>query len=422
MTEMGALKETGEKAKIHVVGIPPGHRLPPEEETRLLVSKADLLVGREEFLTPWPEKPSIKLDRHWEKAVVQAEKLRSQGSLVVFLANGDPLFFGIGSTLLRRLGPQKVSIHPAVSSMQLAFARVGDSWEEARFFSAHGRPLREVAYGVASCTKSCVLTSGPEQPSLLARALLSHGLRDVEVFLCEDLGFPEEKVTALTLEELAERECSPLNLLVFRMRRNEEDGRGHVACLLGLPDEAFRRPPGREGMITKQELRVITLSRLRLRQGDVLWDVGAGVGSVAVEAARLMGGTGKVFAVEKDPQRLEVLCENASTLAPPNLEVIAGEAPRALHSLPPPDAVFVGGSGGKLEEILEHCCFRLKPGGRLAAHFACPERAFLAKRTLERMGLRGDLFLFQGARLRGFGGGEMFEALNPVFVVSGSKE
>jgi precorrin-6Y C5,15-methyltransferase (decarboxylating) len=406
--------------KIHVVGIPPGRVTPQEEPLRRLLSMADLLVGREEYLAPWPGLPSLKLGSNWEEVVELAERKRAEGKLVVFLASGDPLFFGIGSTLVRRLGAEKVVVHPAVSSMQVAFARIGESWEDATFLSAHSGSLIEVAKKLASSGKACVLTSGSQQPSRLAEALLRMGCHDLVAFLCENLGFEDERITKMSLEELSRARCSPLNLILFRRQAEGENRLREGGCLLGLPDEELSRPPGKEGMITKRELRAIVLSHLQLRQGDVLWDVGSGSGAVSVEASRMMG-TGRVYAVERDPRSVEALRRNIHRYSAAPVEVVAGEAPEALEPLPPPDAVFLGGSGGRLGEILDLCCRRLKSGGRLVANFASPERALEAKKYLERNGMLPELFLFQGARLFGTRGGELLSALNPVFVVSTTK-
>lgn len=411
----------GSGGKIHVIGIAPGRFTPEDEFLLRFISEADLLIGRREYLARWPGIPSIELGKDLGKALELAEMNRAAGKLVVFLASGDPLFFGIGGTLCKRLGPDKVRVHPSISSMQLAFSRIGESWDDARFLSAHSRPLEEVVRGVAACDKACVLTSGSTQPNQLARALLGLGLGDWEVFLCENLGFEDERISKMGLEELAKANCSPLNLLIFKRVRGADKKRESADILLGLEDEEFLRLPGREGMITKRELRAVVLSRLQLKPGDVLWDVGAGSGAISVEASRMMIW-GEVYAVERDAAFVDLLRKNVARLAHPNVHVVEGEAPGALEGLPEPDAVFLGGTGGRLREILSLCCKRIRPGGRLVANFVSPARAVMAMEILEKTGMDTELFLFQGARLKETTGGELLSAHNPVLVISACKE
>jgi precorrin-6Y C5,15-methyltransferase (decarboxylating) len=181
-----------------------------------------------------------------------------------------------------------------------------------------------------------------------------------------------------------------------------------------LPEAVYAH---RDGQITKAEVRAVSLSKLRLRPGAVLWDVGAGCGSVSLEAAALLVG-GRVYAVERDPAQLGYLQANAAARPMPALAIVAGEAPAALAGLPDPDAVFLGGSGGRLEAVLAHVAARLRPGGRLVANFATLEHLHLATSWLNAQGWAMDLVQLAVARADDLAGLTHLVALNPVFVLT----
>lgn len=191
---------------------------------------------------------------------------------------------------------------------------------------------------------------------------------------------------------------------------------------LGLPDDAFEQRRPLQGQITKREVRAVSLYSLGLRRDSVVWDIGAGTGAVAVEAA-LVAHQGTVYAVEKDSKSLPLLEQNISRWGSENIHIVSGEAPEVLDRLPEPDSVFVGGSGGRLSEILDHCVGRLKPGGTLVVNLAVLERTQEAYRRLKGLGLETELAMVNAAR-----GKEMpdsalrLESLNPVFVVSGRRK
>lgn len=406
--------------KIHVVGVTPGAHLPEDPGVRSLVERADLLVGREELVSNWRGVPTMTLRGDLREVIAAAEGVRSQGGTVVFLVSGDPNFFGIASLIRNALGKDHVATYPAVSSMQVAFSRLGESWHDTRFLSAHARPLEEVLEGLRGCRKACVLTSDGRQPAALARAMLDRGLDRFRVFLCQDLGTSEERVEEVSLAELACRECRPLNLLVFLDEEAQGKAEGTGSALLGIADELFAAPPGRTGRMTKRDLRAVVISRLELSPDDVLWDVGAGCGTLSVEASRLLF-RGTVYAVEEDEEDLDLIRENVRRFGAWNVKPVKGVAPEVFDRLPSPDAVFVGGSSGRLEGIIIRAAERLREGGRMVCNLVGLERTLAAMRHLEEAGLDCEVSLHQVFRVRKLGGGHVMEPRNPVFVVSGRK-
>lgn len=191
---------------------------------------------------------------------------------------------------------------------------------------------------------------------------------------------------------------------------------------LGLPDEAFAQKRPLRGLITKSEARAVSLYKLGLRRSGIVWDVGAGSGSVALEAA-VIASHGKVYAVERDAECLEMLRENVAQLGPDNVVVVAGEAPNALDALPAPDCVFVGGGGKRLADILGSVAARLKPGGRIVVNLVSVERVAQTHSRLESLGFDVDIAMISASRGRALPDGTMrLAAENPVFIVTGTNK
>ena len=190
---------------------------------------------------------------------------------------------------------------------------------------------------------------------------------------------------------------------------------------LGLPDDAFAQKRPLRGLITKSEVRAVSLYKLGLRRNSVVWDVGAGSGSVALEAA-VIASEGVVYAVERDAECVEMLCHNVAQLGPDNVIVVNGEAPDALGELPAPQCVFVGGSGGRLPEILECAAYRMPEYGRIVVNLAAIERVAQAQGCLESLGFDVELTMISASRGRALPDGTMrLAAENPVFIIMGSR-
>ena len=197
---------------------------------------------------------------------------------------------------------------------------------------------------------------------------------------------------------------------------------GSLGRGLGLPDDAFEQRRPLKGQITKREVRAVALYSLGLRSDSVVWDIGAGTGSISVEAG-LIAKEGTVYAVERDQDSLPLLQRNVDRWSAGNVSIIAGEAPEALNHLADPDSVFIGGSGGKFEDILDLATQRLKPGGHLVVNLAALERAQWAYHRLHELGLAGEMVMLQAARGKDMPGNTVrLESLNPVFVVTGRRE
>lgn len=333
-----------------------------------------------------------------------AAERRALGERVCLLASGDPGFFGIVRVASARFGPEALDIHPAPSSVAVAFARAGIHWDDAVVVSAHGRPLASAVEVALAQPKVAVLTAPDQPPEALGRALLDAGCGPRRVIVCARLGHDDETVTRTDVAGLAAGSFPPLSVVVLRAPGGL-DGAGAPTLAWGRPDGLYGH---RAGMITKAEVRAVALGKLALPATGVLWDVGAGSGSVAIECARLAPGL-RVFAVERRSDDIGRLRQNSSGTG---VVVVEGEAPEALVKLPDPDRVFVGGGG---LNVLESVMGRLRPDGVVVATYAALDRAAAAA---SRLGHVVQIAVSRGVPLGGSGALRL-AAENPVFVCWG---
>ena len=402
---------------IHIVGVGvegPSSLSAASMET---LRSAKLIIGSERLLSQLPELPAKKqsLMSDLFKLVDILKKKRK--SDVVVLASGDPNLFGITAYLLKHFGKEDISVTPAVSSMQWAFALVKETWEDAEIVSAHGRGLDEVIRATLARNKVGVFTDDKNSPDKVAAALLAHGVSDRRVFVCENIGLEKLKVSEGTIEEIAREKYSPINVMIIKKERLAEQEQKIPSKALGVPDFHFAH---REGMITKAEVRAITLSKLRPDKGKVMWDVGAGCGSVSIEAEGLIS-PGKVYAVEKDPTQFAYLKKNIAKFAASNVEPIEGEAPAALKVLPDPDMVFIGGSSGKLRDIFEYVDERLRPGGRIVANIVTLENLAEVTQFMKDFRYAFEVTTANIARTKELANMRFMVAANPVHIIFGVK-
>ncbi len=328
---------------------------------------------------------------------------------VIVLASGDPLFYGIGSYLVKQIGSENIEVFPYVSSIQLAFARCGESWQDAQLISLHGRSILGLVQKIDGSRKVGLLTDEVNTPSAIAKYLLGFNMTEYNAFVGR-----EEKTGWYTLEQLAESTFSPLNVMVLKRNRSKSNGRQQFG--LGISDaEFFQRKPDR-GLITKREIRVLSLSELNLRTDAVLWDIGVCTGSVSIEAIRSTQGL-RVFAIEKNEEDLEFLRQNQIKFRC-DFTAVHGRAPARLDEFEDPDAVFIGGSGGELEELLSVCANRLRPSGHIVVNAATIETLYTAQQTLQNLGFYVSITLIQTSRSKPILNLTRFEGMNPVYMVT----
>jgi precorrin-6B C5,15-methyltransferase / cobalt-precorrin-6B C5,C15-methyltransferase len=397
-----------------VVGIPPAGIEAADPRGRAAIDTATLLCGAQRHLDEVPSHGEERLTVGDVDACVERLRQRGPREQAVVLATGDPLCFGIGATLVRRLGREQVTILPAVSSVQAAFARAGVPWDDARILSAHGRDLAPVVPHALDARASAILCGPDATPSRVAQALLDGGMEDCRCVVAEQLGGPVERVVDAPLSTVARGSFDPRSVVVL--------DRDPAALRVARPGDFARAEDDYahvRGMITRAEVRAVGLGLLRPGGASVIWDVGAGSGSIGIEAAGLAPGA-HVYAVERDEDQLTHLRANVATYAPSGaVEVVAGTAPEALTELPDPDRVVIGGHGGRLGEIIGAVRGRLRPGGRIVAHFATLDGVIVARSALGGWSPQVvALNVARGVDVPGAHSSVRLRAEDPVFLVS----
>lgn len=393
-----------ERARIAVVGLWGEDAAGLAPAGRQALGAAALVVGGRRHLALAP--PGVPTAAIEGDVAGMLDAVAASAGPVCVLASGDPGFFGIVRPLAARFGAEALEVHPAPSAVSLAFARLGLSWDDATVVSAHGRPFDAAVRLAAGPAKVAVLASPDDPPEALGKALLGLGVGPRRVAVCSRLGLAAESVTRTDLDGLAAGTWDPLSVVVLLAG----DGvAAHPSPGWGLADEAFEH---RDGMITKAEVRAVVLAKLALPAAGVVWDIGAGSGSVAVECARVRPGL-RLHAVERRPDDADRIRVNAAAQGV-HITVTEGEAPSVLDDLPDPERAFVGGGG---IHVLDAVVARLRPGGRLVATYAALDRAAAAA---DRLGSLVQIGVAKGERLPD--GGLRLVAENPVFVVWGPEQ
>lgn len=377
-----------------------------------IIGKADVMIGHRRHLDIFPDFGGDK--RLLGDLPELLDFLKSTGRRIVILASGDPTFFGISRFLLRNLPKERIEIFTNVTSMQYAFARIKEPWDDGIFVSVHGRGMNQAVDKIIAAEKACVLTDKTNTPAAIAAELIERGAEGYEAWLCEDLGMPTEKFTKTTVRGLLDITASELNLLI--LIRTYEPSLTHYP-LIGIDDDEFRTS---KKLITKMEVRAVTLAKLQLQDDLVLWDIGAGSSSVSIEASNLMPN-GRIFAVEKNQQCIGFINENLKKFCARNIKLIEAFAPEGLDDLPDPDRVFIGGAGGKLDEVIDTVSLRLKPEGVVVINAVTLDTLTRGVEFLEDHGFMVEATCVNIAKTRNLTEYKMFEAQNPVYVISARK-
>jgi precorrin-6Y C5,15-methyltransferase (decarboxylating) len=409
--------------KIYIVGIGADGLAGLTTRARELLTAADLVLGSEHALRLLPELRGQRLvvGPDLQETVRTLESHLGRKRMVI-VAGGDPLFYGIARYLCDRLGKERFEVLPHVSSMQMAFARVKESWDEAYLTNLASHPLEEVLDRIRVAEVVGLFTTEQADPPAVARELLARGLDYFRAYVCENLGGPDERVTQGELAEIAEMEFAPLNVLILKRKPGRPDQQRVPGRFrrFGNPDDVFAQSRPKSGLITQAEVRAIALSQLAISPGSVVWDIGAGSGSVAIEAAQL-SEPGTVYAIEQDAADYHLILANAESFGVHNVKAIHGTAPAVFEGQPAPDAIFVGGTGKEVARLLEAAYQALRPGGRMVVNVATVEALGTTYATLKSLAGPVEALLVSVARgvtqletLR-------FEAVNPTFLLAVGK-
>jgi len=404
--------------KVPVIGIGPDGLAGLTARSRELLLAAQVVFGSENVFRLVPELTAERIVIGSDLPEVVAKLQANLGKKrLALVATGDPLFYGTARYLCEKVGAEHFEVMPHVSSMQLAFARIKESWEDAYLTDLAARSLDDALDKIRIAETVGLFTSERYHPGHVAGELLGRGIDYFTAYVCENLGGKDERITRGELADIRDMKFDPLNILILRRKPNRPD-RPRAARLrrFGNPDEVFAQTRPKTGLITQAEVRSVALSQLDLHPGDVFWDVGAGSGSVAIEAAGLVT-PGPAFAIEQDPADYHLIVANAETFGLANVKPIAGTAPDVFARLPAPDAIFVGGNGGEVARLLEACFASLRPGGRLVTNVGTVEMLTTTYAVMKRLGGGVEVLLINLSR-----GVEQleslrFEAVNPTFLL-----
>lgn len=409
--------------KIAVIGIGDDgiDAVSPAARERIL--GAELLLGSERALALAP--PAAKGDRQVLSGDLNelASQLESVGERrAAVLIFGDPMFYGLAKYVAERLGKERFEVLPHVSSMQLAFARVMESWDEAYLTNLAGRPLDAVVEKIRSAQKVGLFTTEEVGPQRIAATLLDRGIDYFTAYVCENLGARSETVTRGTLTEIAAQDFDPLNVMIL-IRQPDAPDRPRESIgqrLFGNPDEAFLQAKPKMDLLTPAEVRAIALAEMDIAAGSIVWDVGAGSGSVSVEAAQL-AREGTVYSIEMDPEDYGLIRENAKKFGVSNVQPVLGKAPEAWAKLPDPDCVFIAGGGREVTRIAEEAYERLRPWGRLVIEVRSINHVAELYAALDARTHDVEVWMVNISRAAEQLGRLSFEALNPCFLLATAK-
>jgi precorrin-6Y C5,15-methyltransferase (decarboxylating) len=374
------------------------------EDARAAILGADEVIGsqRQLELLPGDAPPG----RAWPSPLdpLLEELAQHTNGRVCVLASGDPMLHGIGATLARRLGPERIEVLTAPSAFSLACARLGWPAAEVELVSAVARSPEVVARVLQPHRRVIAYPTGEDGAAAIARVLRERGYGPSRFVVLEQLGAPAERVSESTAEDWGERRADPLHLVAIECAAAPETPL--LPLVPGLPDAAFAS----DGQLTKRHVRAATLASLAPAPGALLWDVGAGSGSVAIEWLRAEPSA-RAIAIERRQDRAERIESNACGLGVPSLEVVIGDAPAVLDGLAPPDAVFVGG-GLTAPGLLARCWEALRPGGRIVANAVTLEGEQVLAAARSAHG--GELARIEIAHAEAIGGFTGWRAQMPV--------
>ena len=431
--------------KIHVIGI--GFRPLDNRAKECLLASDDVLANSRllDVFKKYDEYENVK-----DRIIVHGSVYKVMDYIrenykmkkIALLAAGDPMFFGIGRLAIERFGQDAVEVYPDLSSLQVAFSRVRETSNNALLMSLHGGPdpekRRKMEYEISEVPgllerhgKIAILTDKVNSPEKIAetifrRSAVSSQLSAVKIYVCEKLGYDDERITSGTPAEISKKMFEHPNIVIIKSDTEPQSHSpvGARRCLaLTASDFAFglreHEIGHSKGRITKDEVRAVTVHKLRLPRQGVFWDIGAGSGSVSIEAARLCPGL-NVISIEKNGEQINYINENRDKFGIANLKSVEGLAPDGLDDLPAPDRVFIGGSAGKLDAIIKAVAGKMGTG-MIVVNATTIETLNEAVQSLEKYGFGVSISEVSISRSKMIKDKRHMRALNPIFIIAGEK-
>ncbi len=408
---------------IHVVGVGLNGKAGLTEDVKTIVEQATVLVGSERQLSYFPNTTAKQiLLGNFKETIAQIQSYFQAQEQIVILTSGDPLFFGLGRLLLEHFPPHQLVFYPHLSSLQLAFNRVKIPWQDATLISAHGRNTEALIKALQrGDEKIGILTDYQNSPSAIAQLMTALDLPyRYQFWVCENLEGEEENCQCFDVETVKNRQFSFLNVVIL-LREASPIPDVETLPQLGLSDEVFLSFPDRPGLMTKREIRALILAELALQPKQIIWDIGAGTGAVAIEIARLFP-TSQIYAIEQTAMGVSLIQQNCQRLNVTNVAAIQGKVPTTVPNSAPPQRIFIGGTGGNLTEILDECQKQLATGGKLVFALATLENLALTRQWLKENQWRDRALQVQISRSIPIANLTRFSPLNPVTLISAWRE
>ncbi|MBF0274000.1 MAG: precorrin-6y C5,15-methyltransferase (decarboxylating) subunit CbiE [Nitrospinae bacterium] len=406
------------KKIVHVIGIGDNGKDSLKGSLIDIIYRAEILFGGKrhlEFFTDFVAEKVI-IDKKLSAAVEKLNKSTYKSAVV--LVSGDPFFYGLGKYLVKNLQNVLLKFYPNLSSFQLAFAAIKMNWDDAHLVSLHSKKKETLLPVLKEKTKVALLTDNENTPAVIAQYIQKHFDSPFTCYVCENLGGKKEKITKGTLKKISSLEFSPLNVVILI---NNKKSLQENAPFSGIDDNNFHQRKPSSGLITKSEVRAVCLSKMQIEVNSTIWDIGSGSGSISIEAASF-AHKGKVFSFEKNKKDWEIINKNIKKFGMNHCTAILGKAPETFKKLTEqPDIIFIGGSGGNMESILQTGIKRLKSGGRIVVNVITLENLQAAMTTLNSMKFSYSIVSLNISRSKPILNLTRFEPLTPVYILYGKK-
>ena len=399
--------------QVNIVGIGPGNPELITAAARQAILNSNILIGDKRMLAAFADEGKALYDTIKTSEIVEVIQKAQATDEIAVLVSGDVGFFSLAKTISGKLPECKCTRYCGISSLVYFASNMEMSWDDAKIVSMHGR-CQNLEAAVAHNEKVFSLTGGDNSPQRLCQTLCEHGLGEVMVYVGENLSYENEKITCGTAEEISKLSFPSLSVM---MVLNDEASAFEYA-VHGLADDLFMRS---KVPMTKQEVRSVSMSKLQPKATDIIYDIGAGTGSCSIELA-LLAKKGKVYAFERNPIAVELLGKNKKLFAVENLEVMPGEALENIKAMPAPDCVFVGGSGGDLQEMLD-IIYSKNSACRVVINAITIETlAEVASYYNARKDYELEVVNVFAARSKKLGSYNLMMAQNPVYVMTALKK
>lgn len=399
--------------RVNIIGIGPGNPELLTGQARQAIADSNILIGDKRMLAAFGAGKCLFDTIKTSEIAAVCQDADAEKDTVAVLVSGDVGFFSLAKTIAGKLPDCDCHRYCGISSLVYFAQQLEMSWDDAKIVSMHGRKQNLIA-AIAQNNKVFSLTGGEHSPNALCRQLCEHGLETVDVYVGENLSYPEEKITHGTAEEISKLEFPSLSVMMIL----NKNANGFEHTVHGLHDDLFMRS---KVPMTKQEVRAVSISKLMPKATDNIYDIGAGTGSCSIELA-LQAQAGHVWAFERNPVAVELLGKNKELFNVDNLDIVAGEASEQIQEMPAPDCVFIGGSGGNLCKMLD-TIYAKNPECRIVVNAITVETLIeVVEYYKTRTEYDLEIVNVFAARGKKLGAYNLMMAQNPVYVMTALKK